>query len=148
MFVRCGLRALLAVVTIAVALPVAANAEQPTAPPEFVALDEVDPTILHDIRYHEQHNFVGRRVHDYYDPICVLTRPEAEALVEAQEALRPQGYTLKVYDCYRPQTAVDDFVRWARRLHDDRMKPEFYPRMDISPSAPATAVARRSTSRS
>ena len=144
MFVRCGLRALLAVVTIAVALPVAANAEQPTAPPEFVALDEVDPTILHDIRYHEQHNFVGRRVHDYYDPICVLTRPAADALAEAQEALRPRGYTLKVYDCYRPQTAVDDFVRWARRLHDDRMKPEFYPRVDKSRLFADGYIAERS----
>ena len=99
---------------------------------------------------------MGRRIHDYYDPICVLTRPAAEALAEAQQALRPQGYTLKVYDCYRPQTAVDDFVGWARRLHDDRMKAEFYPRwtsracsrMATSPSAPATAVAPRSISRS
>jgi zinc D-Ala-D-Ala dipeptidase len=144
MFVRRALTVLLAVVTIAVALPVVANAEQPTAPPEFVALDEVDPTILHDIRYHEQHNFVGRRVHDYYDPICVLTRPAAAALAEAQQALRPQGYTLKVYDCYRPQTAVDDFVRWARRLHDDRMKPEFYPRVDKSRLFADGYIAERS----
>jgi len=92
----------------------------------------VDPTIPHDIRYTTQHNFVGRRVHAYRDPICALTRPAAEALADAQDVLRPRGYSLKVYDCYRPQTAVDDFVGWAKRLHDDRMKEEFYPRVDKS----------------
>ncbi len=97
------------------------------APEAFVALGEVDPTILHDIRYTTQHNFVGRRIHAYRDPICVLTRPAAEALAEAQAAALDLGHTLKVYDCYRPQTAVDDFVGWAKRLRDDRMKDEFYP---------------------
>ena len=41
-----------------------------------------------------------------------------------------QGYTLKVYDCYRPQRAVDHFVAWGKRLRDQRMKAEFYPRVD------------------
>ena len=44
--------------------------------------------------------------------------------------MRPRGYTLKVYDCYRPQRAVDDFVAWGKRLKDQRMKAEFYPRVD------------------
>ena len=128
--------ALLAVVAATLLSPAAAAAEggpKPRlAPPEFVALDQVAPTILHDIRYITNHNFVGRRIHGYRDPLCILTRPAADALADAQAALRPQGYSLKVYDCYRPQRAVDDFVRWARRLHDDRMKEEFYPRVDKS----------------
>jgi zinc D-Ala-D-Ala dipeptidase len=37
------------------------------------------------------------------------------------------GLTLKAYDCYRPQSAVDDFVHWAADLHDEKMKAEFYP---------------------
>jgi len=86
--------------------------------------------ILNDIRYTTQHNFVGRRIHGYRDPLCILTRPAAEALARAQRAVLARGYSLKVYDCYRPQTAVDDFVRWAERLHDDRMKSEFYPEVD------------------
>ncbi len=132
-------------------LPTTASAEQSRggtgstdAPDEFVALDRVDPTILHDIRYAGRHNFVGRRIHGYRDPICVLTRPAAEALAEAQEGLRARGYSLKVYDCYRPQTAVDDFVGWARRLHDDRMKREFYPRVDKSELFADGYIAARS----
>ncbi len=114
------------------------------APDVFVALDQVDPTILHDIRYAGRHNFVGRRIHGYRDPICVLTRPAAEALSAAQTELRARGYSLKVYDCYRPQTAVDDFVGWARRLHDDRMKREFYPRVDKSQLFADGYIAARS----
>ncbi len=112
------------------ARPAAERGTPGAAPAAFVALDEIDPTILHDIRYTTQHNFVGRRIHAYRDPICVLTRPAAEALAQAQAVVRDLGYSLKVYDCYRPQTAVDDFVRWAERLEDDRMKAEFYPDVD------------------
>ena len=35
-----------------------------------------------------------------------------------------------MYDCYRPQRAVDEFVAWGENLADQRMKPEFYPRVD------------------
>ena len=99
-----------------------------TAPSSFVALDEVDPTILQDIRYATAYNFVGRRIDGYREPECIVTRRAARALERAQAAL--EGYTLKVYDCYRPQRAVDDFVAWGKRLRDQRMKAEFYPRVD------------------
>jgi zinc D-Ala-D-Ala dipeptidase len=124
--------------------PVASTASAAIAPPEFVALQDVDPTIMHDIRYTTSHNFVGRRVNSYLEPLCILTRPAAEALARAQDMLRPQGYSLKVYDCYRPQTAVDDFVRWAKRLHDDRMKAEFYPDVDKSRLFADGYIAERS----
>jgi D-alanyl-D-alanine dipeptidase len=101
-------------------------------PRGFVVLADVDPTILHDIRYRSSHNFVGRPINGYREPLCVLTREAAAALRRAQATLRPRGYTLKVYDCYRPQRAVDDFARWAARPHDVRMKREFYPNVDKS----------------
>jgi len=129
--------AMMAVPGLAVG-PVASASDEPTetssatAPSEFVAVDQVDDTILHDIRYTTRHNFVGRPIPSYRDPICVVTRPTAEALAQAQAVLRPQGYSLKIYDCYRPQTAVDDFVRWGQRLSDERMKAEFYPQVDKS----------------
>lgn len=112
------------------AAPPSVRGWQGSAPDTFVALSDVDPTIEHDIRYATQHNFLGRRVHDYREPLCLLTRPAAEALARVQRSVRAQGYSLKVYDCFRPQTAVDDFVGWAERLRDDRMKAEFYPRVD------------------
>lgn len=116
----------------ATAPPAARAASEPKAPEEFVALRAVDPTIIQEMRYTTAHNFVGERIDGYRQPLCILTRPAARALHEAQRKLLLQGYSLKVYDCYRPQRAVDHFVRWAKDLGDERMKPEFYPHVDKS----------------
>ncbi|WTD01607.1 M15 family metallopeptidase [Streptomyces albidoflavus] len=100
------------------------------APRGFVALSDVAPTILQEIRYTTPHNFVGEPIDGYRQPMCVVTRPTAEALKRAQRGLLRKGYSLKVYDCYRPQRAVDHFVRWAEDVADERMKAEFYPQVD------------------
>ncbi|MEV1287447.1 M15 family metallopeptidase [Micromonospora sp. NPDC049679] len=102
------------------------------APPGFVALSDIDPTIVHDIRYQTGHNFVGRPIAGYREPLCILTRQAAERLHLVQTAARARGYSLKVYDCYRPQRAADDFVQWGRHFDDQRMKAEFYPNLDKS----------------
>ena len=102
------------------------------APTDFVALSDIDPTIAQDIRYFSAHNFTGARVDGYRAPLCILTRVAAEGLRGVQQQLAEQGYALKVYDCYRPQRAVDAFVRWAGDMRDQRMKAEFYPRVDKS----------------
>jgi zinc D-Ala-D-Ala dipeptidase len=112
-------------------------------PSGFVALDDVDPTIRQDIRYRSSHNFVGQRIDGYREPLCILTRPAARALKRAQARLRPHGYSLKVYDCYRPQRAVDHFVRWARN-GNEKMKREFYPRVDKSRLFADGYIAERS----
>jgi D-alanyl-D-alanine dipeptidase len=98
------------------------------APSSFVALDEVDDTILQDMRYATSYNFVGRPIDGYREPVCILTNRAARALRRAQNELEPQGYTLKVYDCYRPRRAVDHFARWAGN-GSRTMKREFYPRV-------------------
>ena len=100
------------------------------APGQFVALDDVDPTIRQDMRYATTYNFVGRRIAGYREPVCILTRRAARALRRVQADLRPRGYGLKVYDCYRPTRAVAQFARWAENPADQRMKREFYPRVD------------------
>ncbi|WDV50277.1 M15 family metallopeptidase [Streptomyces coeruleorubidus] len=126
-----GLITAFAAVLAATAPTATAQAETgPQAPRDFVALRSVDPTIVQEIRYFTPHNFVGERIDGYAQPICVLTRPAAQALHRAQTKLLRQGYTLKVYDCYRPQRAVDHFVRWAKDLDDQALKGEFYPNVD------------------
>ncbi|MFD8572471.1 M15 family metallopeptidase [Streptomyces sp. NPDC057694] len=114
----------------AAAPSVAQATPDPKAPKEFVALHDVDPTIVQEIRYFTAHNFVGEPIDGYKKPMCILTRPAAEALHKAQAGLLKRGYSLKVYDCYRPQRAVDHFVRWAEDLDAEQMKAEFYPQVD------------------
>ncbi|MDT6987408.1 M15 family metallopeptidase [Streptomyces lusitanus] len=128
--VRALVTALAALLTATAAAAPARATPEPKAPRDFVALHSVDPTILHEIRYVTPHNFVGSPVDGYKQPLCILTRPAAEALRTAQRRLLPRGYSLKVYDCYRPQRAVDHFVRWAEDLDDQTMKGEFYPNVD------------------
>ncbi|HEV7628616.1 MAG TPA: M15 family metallopeptidase, partial [Streptomyces sp.] len=134
--------ALLAFATLAPAAPAASAAplpqdgqgqqaaQEPSAPEEFVSLRDVAPTILEEIRYPTRHNFVGDRVHGYRQRMCIVTRDTAKALSVAQHSFLRKGYSLKVYDCYRPQRAVDHFVAWAKDLDDERMKAEFYPQVE------------------
>lgn len=142
-FPRAGFAAaLLAFATLATGVPAASAtgtqpdgrhggaAQEPSAPEEFVALRDVAPTVVEEIRYTTRHNFVGDRVRGYRQSMCIVTRDTARALRAAQRAVLRKGYTLKVYDCYRPQRAVDHFVEWAEDLDDRRMKEEFYPRVD------------------
>jgi D-alanyl-D-alanine dipeptidase len=126
--VRALVTALTALTLTVTALVTPSHARtEPTAPPDFVALDRV-----HEIRYLTPHNFVGEPIDGYREPLCLLTEPAARALQRAQRSLLRLGYSLKVYDCYRPQRAVDHFVRWAQDLDDQAMKDEFYPRVDKS----------------
>ncbi|GKQ40058.1 M15 family metallopeptidase [Streptomyces sp. A012304] len=128
--VRGAVTALAALLAVTVASAPARAKTEPEAPADFVALRNVDPTILQEMRYFTPHNFVGERIDGYRQPLCILTRPAAEALHQAQTRLLRQGYTLKVYDCYRPQRAVNHFVSWAENLDDEAMKGEFYPNVD------------------
>ena len=104
-----------------------ASGTQGEPPADFVALQTLAPGIVQDLRYHGAHNFLGRPVAGYAAAQCLLTRPAARALQAAQAELAPQGLALKVFDCYRPQAAVDDFVRWGKDLSDQKTKAAFYP---------------------
>lgn len=96
-------------------------------PEGFVDLADVAPAIRVELRYHGTNNFVGAPVDGYEQPRCLMTRPTAEALREVQRELESFGLGLKVFGAYRPQRAVDHFVRWARDLQDTRMKARYYP---------------------
>lgn len=101
-------------------------------PPNFVYLRDVDSSIVQDMRYTTTHNFIGHPIAGYFAAQCILTKPAAIALSNVQKALKPQHLSLKVYDCYRPQKAVDEFMRWGKQLDQQQMKAEFYPRVDKS----------------
>lgn len=101
-----------------------------TLPEGFLYLDSLIPDARVELRYSGSHNFIGEPVEGYQQARPVLSKPAAQALVRAQEALRPFGLGILVFDAYRPQRAVDHFVRWAENLEDTRMKAEFYPEVD------------------
>mgnify|MGYP002853275358 CR=1 FL=1 len=93
----------------------------------FVNLTDVVPDAILEIRYFGTYNFVGTRIDGYLQPTALLLREAADSLRAVSDDLKAQGYRLKIYDAYRPQTAVDHFVRWGKDLDDTLMKPYFYP---------------------
>jgi D-alanyl-D-alanine dipeptidase len=99
-------------------------------PDNFIDIQKVIPDIVLDIRYYSPHNFVGEKVDGYMAPKCFLTRDAAQALAGVQKDLAPYSLTLKIYDCYRPQRAVNHFVRWAKEVENTKTMREFYPTID------------------
>ena len=94
---------------------------------DFVNITDVVPDVILEIRYFGTYNFVGARIDGYEQPTALLTRQAADSLKAVSDDLVKQGYRLKIYDAYRPQKAVDHFVRWGKGLNDTAMKRYFYP---------------------
>lgn len=104
------------------------QAQQSEYPPEgFVYLKEHIPEVELEVRYHGSHNFIGRPVAGYNKPVILITKEAAEALKRVVADLKSKGFGLKIFDAYRPQRAVNEFISWARELDDTLMKREFYP---------------------
>ena len=110
----------------------------------FVLLSSVVPDAIQEIRYYTTFNFVGDRIDGYDQPVALITREAGDALRKASDALVAQGYRLKIFDAYRPQKAVDHFVRWAEDVEDTRMKQYFYPDLDKSVLFEQGYIDRRS----
>ena len=110
---------------------------------DFVRITDVIPDAILEIRYHTTYNFVGERIDGYQAPIAMLTREAATALKAVSDDLKAQGYRLKIYDAYRPQRAVDHFMRWAEDLNATEMKQYFYPELSKNVLIP-DYVARKS----
>ncbi len=126
-------RAALILTALALCLSFSCRAEA-VAPEQdssgFVELALAVPDAILEIRYYSTYNFVGERIDGYLEPVALVTKETAEALKAVSDDVEAQGYRLLIYDAYRPQTAVDHFVRWAEDLDDTEMKPYFYPDED------------------
>ena len=96
-------------------------------PSDFTLITDVVPDAILEIRYYSTYNFVGERIDGYMAPVAIMTVKAANALKEVSDELAEKGYRLKIYDAYRPQRAVNHFIRWAENVEDIRMKPYFYP---------------------
>ena len=111
---------------------------------DFVLVSEAVPDAILEIRYYSTYNFVGERIDGYEEPVAILTKESAAALKEVSDDLMEQGYRLKIFDAYRPQKAVDHFVRWAKDAEDTKMKAYFYPELDKDVLFPQGYIAEHS----
>lgn len=110
----------------------------------FVYVDEHVPGIRWDSKYATWDNFTGKPVEGYVANRIVGTRPLCAALARAREEAASLGFGLLLWDGYRPQRAVDSFLRWARQPEDGRTKPRHYPNIERSEMFARGYVAARS----
>ncbi len=94
---------------------------------KFVYLHQVIPNIKLDMRYYSNDNFMGTPVDGYNKPVALFTGEAASVLKMVQVELEKDGLGLKVFDSYRPQKAVNHFIRWATMLGDTLTKKKYYP---------------------
>ncbi len=110
----------------------------------FVLLTDTVPDAIIEIRYYSTYNFIGERIDGYEQPAALVTREAAAALKKVSDDLSGRGYRLKIFDTYRPQKAVDHFMRWALDEGDTRMKEYFYPEVEKSILIPQGYIAEHS----
>jgi D-alanyl-D-alanine dipeptidase len=113
-------------------------------PDGFVYIDKAIPGIRVDLRYASSNNFVGRPVNGYISQRAVLSAPAAQALARVQSELKPFGLELLIFDTYRPQRAVDDFMAWSKDYADTRTKANYYPQVAKENLFPEGYIADRS----
>jgi D-alanyl-D-alanine dipeptidase len=99
-------------------------------PSAFVLLADYVPAIVQEIRYYSTYNFIGERIDGYEEPCAILNKQAARALKSVSNEMNVRGYRLKVFDAYRPASAVKHFVLWGIEDTDIRMKPYFYPDLE------------------
>ena len=99
-------------------------------PKGFVYVKDVIPDIQIELRYCSLNNFVGEPIEGYNAEVCILSSKATLALKAVQNSLRPYNLSLKIYDAYRPQRAVNHFWSWAKKVNDTLMKPVFYPNVN------------------
>ncbi len=118
--------------------------QKQTLPEGFVYAKTVIPDLDVELRYFTANNFVGDTIDGYKANVLILTAATAEKLKLVQDELQQENLCLKVYDGYRPQSAVNHFIRWARDLNDTINKSQFYPDVNKRNLFKAGYIASRS----
>jgi D-alanyl-D-alanine dipeptidase len=95
----------------------------------FVLVRDYIPDVIEDIRYFTTDNFMGEKADGYQANVAIISERAAKQLKLAADEFREMGFLIKIYDAYRPQSAVDHFVRWSKGP-DQRNKKDYYPTIE------------------
>ena len=98
-------------------------------PENFVLIKDFVPSISVEMRYGTNNNFTGKPIPGYESRQAVITITTASALKKVQKELNKLGLGLKIFDAYRPQKAVNYFIKWSNQPNDTVMKNKYYPNL-------------------
>jgi zinc D-Ala-D-Ala dipeptidase len=110
----------------------------------FAFVDERVPGMRWDAKYATWDNFTGKPVDGYGVNRVVGTIALCAALERAREEAASMGFGLLLWDGYRPQRAVDCFLRWAEQPEDGRTKLRHYPNIDRAEMFTSGYIAAKS----
>ena len=113
-------------------------------PEGFIKLYDIDSTIIVDLKYNTKSNFTGKIVRGYKSNTVILSNEASIALINAQNDFKKLGYSLIVFDAYRPQSAVDFFFEWSKDLNDTINKNSYYPNINKSQLFAQGYIAKKS----
>lgn len=122
----------LSILVLCISLACFGGRVQGQVPEGFVEVSGVIPDTRIELRYFSTKNFIGDTINGYEADKLYTSKEAAMALLRAQKKFKAIGFGLKIFDAYRPQKAVDHFVRWAKVLDDTTMKSVFYPKVPKS----------------
>ena len=122
-----------------------ARSESTRLPLGFVYLKEIIPEIQFNLRYASDENFVGHPINGYRENVLIITTEAALGLQKAQSLAKEKEYELVIYDGYRPQKSVNQFLNWSLDQNDPQIKKSFYyPRVNKEDSFELGYIARKS----
>lgn len=110
---------------------------------DFAPIYTVIDDAAYDIRYYSSNNFTGNKINGYKAPVAYMTKESLKALSVAAADLRKKGYRLLIWDSYRPQKAVDNFVAWINDPKDEGDR-TFYPDLKKSDLIKGNYIAEKS----
>jgi len=115
-------------IPLLIVIPLFFSCNTSNLPAGFSKIESIEPPILVDLRYSGSDNFLGRTVKGYENPKNILlTNETIDALIKVQKILSKKNLGLKLFDGYRPQKSVNNFVEWAKDLNDTVTKSKYYP---------------------
>jgi len=116
-----------------------------TIPSGFVYVHDIIPDIQISLRYASEENFLGHVVNGYLANVSIMTKEAAIGLKNAQILAKEKGYELVIYDGYRPQKSVNQFMNWSQNPNDSQIKKTFYyPRVNKEDTFKLGYIAEKS----
>ena len=113
-------------------------------PEKFVYIKDIDDSIIVNLKYFRKDNFIGRRVPHYLANKGIMTIDTAIALSKAQRKFLEKGYSIVIYDAYRPSSSVDYFVKWMHNEYDTIRKKYHYPYIERKADMEGIYIASKS----
>ena len=113
-------------------------------PNGFVYIEDIDNSIRVNLKYYTKDNFIGRRVPHYRANKGIMTKDAAIALSKAQKKFLAKGYSIVIYDAYRPASSVKYFTEWMEDESDNIRKKYHYPYVGLKNDMKDIYIASKS----